>query len=119
MRRFQKAETISTPLSFPFGLGANLTVTVVTKQKKLKRFYHNPRVGGSSPSSATISHNVINILQRLKKDLEALFALHASYSPLAHFLVSFGNDVMAARRQGQSLSTSRELRSLPSRERMG
>jgi len=34
-------------------------------------------------------------------------------------LVSFGNDVMAARRQGQSLSTSRELRSLPSRERMG
>ena len=39
MRRFQKAETISTPLSFPFGLGANLTVTVVTKQKKLKRFY--------------------------------------------------------------------------------
>ena len=24
------------------------------KQKKLKQFYHNPRVGGSSPSSATI-----------------------------------------------------------------
>jgi hypothetical protein len=23
------------------------------KQKKLKQFYHNPRVGGSSPSSAT------------------------------------------------------------------
>ena len=80
MRRFQKAETISTPLSFPFGLGANLTVTVVTKQKKLKRFYHNPRVGGSSPSSATISLDVINILQRLKKDLEALFALHTSYT---------------------------------------
>ena len=25
------------------------------KQKKLKQFYHNPRVGGSSPSSATIT----------------------------------------------------------------
>jgi hypothetical protein len=24
------------------------------KQKKLKQFYHNPRVGGSSPSSARI-----------------------------------------------------------------
>jgi hypothetical protein len=70
-------------------------------------------------SSATISSNILNILLRLKNDFEAIFALHASYSPLAHFLVSFGNDVMAARRQGQSLSTSRELRSLPSRERMG
>ena len=29
------------------------------KQKKLKQFYHNPRVGGSSPSSATKSFQEI------------------------------------------------------------
>jgi hypothetical protein len=37
---------------------------------------HNPRVGGSIPSSATISLNIINILQRLKNRFEAIFALH-------------------------------------------
>jgi len=35
------------------------------KQKKLKQFYHNPRVGGSSPSSATISQ--IKYLFRMVK----------------------------------------------------
>jgi hypothetical protein len=51
----------------------------------LKQFYHNPRVGGSSPSSATISYNIINILQRFKKDFEAFFR----YTPLTHFLGGF------------------------------
>ena len=46
---------------------------------------HNPRVGGSSPSSATIYLNVINVLQRLKNDFEAIFALHTS-STLFHSL---------------------------------
>ena len=41
---------------------------------------HNPRVGGSSPSSDTIFFNTINILHRLKKDLEVLFLLHTSYT---------------------------------------
>ena len=50
------------------------------KQKKLKQFYHNPRVGGSSPSSATISLNIINNLQRLKNHFEAIFLLHTSYT---------------------------------------
>ena len=30
MRRFQWAETIGVPLNLPFGLGAHLTVTIVT-----------------------------------------------------------------------------------------
>ena len=50
------------------------------KQKKLKQFYHNPRVGGSSPSSATIFLNIINILQRIKNDFEAFFPLHTPYT---------------------------------------
>ena len=50
------------------------------KQKKLKQFYHNPRVGGSSPSSATIYLNIIRVLQCLKNDFEAIFALHTSYT---------------------------------------
>ena len=41
---------------------------------------HNPRVGGSSPSSATIYINVINVLQRLENDFEAIFLLHTSYT---------------------------------------
>jgi hypothetical protein len=44
------------------------------------QFYHNPRVGGSSPSSATIFINFINNLYRFKKDIEAIFALHTSYT---------------------------------------
>ena len=40
----------------------------------------NPRVGGSSPSFATIFSIIFNILLRFKKDLEALFALHTSYT---------------------------------------
>jgi hypothetical protein len=54
----------------------------VIKQKKLKQFYHNPRVGGSSPSSATIFINIINNLYRLKKDIEAIFFI-------THFLHTF------------------------------
>ena len=48
----------------------------------LEQRNHNPRVGGSSPSSATISLNIFNALQRLKKDLEAFFYC----TPLTHFL---------------------------------
>ena len=55
------------------------------KQKKLKQFYHNPRVGGSSPSSATIFINIINNLYRLKEDLEAIFPLHTPYTLLVGF----------------------------------
>ena len=50
------------------------------KQKKLKQFYHNPRVGGSSPSSATIFLNIIIVLQCLKNDFEAIFGLLTSYT---------------------------------------
>ena len=50
------------------------------KQKKLKQFYHNPRDGGSSPSSATIPSNIINVLQRPKNVFEARSALHTSYT---------------------------------------
>ena len=46
----------------------------------LEQRNHNPRVGGSSPSSATIFINIINNLYLLKKDLEAIFALHTSYT---------------------------------------
>jgi hypothetical protein len=46
----------------------------------LEQRNHNPRVGGSSPSSATISFNAINILQHLKNDFEAFFPLHTSYT---------------------------------------
>ena len=48
----------------------------------MKQFYHNPRVGGSSPSSATIFINIINNLYCFKKDIEAIFALHTSYALL-------------------------------------
>ena len=41
---------------------------------------HNPRVGGSSPSSATISPNLISVLYCFKKDFEAIFPLHTSYT---------------------------------------
>ena len=33
------------------------------KQKKLKQFYHNPRVGGSSPSSATKKLQINTVLK--------------------------------------------------------
>ena len=51
---------------------------------------HNPRVGGSRPSSATISVNIIGALNRFKNDFEAIFALHtfwlaASNSKLYRF----------------------------------
>ena len=42
--------------------------------------YHNLRVEGSSPSSATIYFNKINILHRLENDFEAFFLLHTSYT---------------------------------------
>jgi hypothetical protein len=37
------------------------------KQKKLKQFYHNPRVGGSNPSSANIflSYNALPCISYL------------------------------------------------------
>ena len=47
---------------------------------KLKQFHHNPRVGGSSPSSATISLNFLNILLRFKNHFEVFFVLHTSYT---------------------------------------
>jgi hypothetical protein len=46
----------------------------------LKQFYHNPRVGGSSPSCATIFIYIINNLYFFKKDIEAIFALRTSYT---------------------------------------
>ena len=46
----------------------------------LEQRNHNPRVGGSSPSSATISPNIINELQHLKNYFEAFVALHTSYT---------------------------------------
>ena len=49
--------------------------------------YHNLRVGGSSPSSATIYINIINVLQRFKNDFESIFALHTANTPelISHF----------------------------------
>ena len=54
----------------------------------LEQRNHNPRVGGSSPSSATISLNTINELQRLKKDFEAFFLLHTPYTLFGWLLVT-------------------------------
>ena len=49
-------------------------------KEKLKQFYHNLRVGGSSPSSATISLNIVNELQRVKNIFEAIFVLRTYYT---------------------------------------
>jgi len=69
----------------------------------LEQRNHNPRVGGSSPSSATISLNVINILQRLKNDFEAIFLLHTSYTLFGWLLV------------GKNYRFMQELLGLPSK----
>ena len=55
------------------------------KQKKLKQFYHNPRVGGSSPSSATIYCNIVHMF----RCFEYYFRGGAVQFTLPIFLLSF------------------------------
>jgi len=44
--------------------------------RKLKRFYHNPRVGGSSPSSATISQvKICNYISALRPVITSMWFL--------------------------------------------